>query len=57
MRWFAPIDTREDGIMVQDDLTRLDRQAPTRVILEQAGGWGRWGTRLAGSECLDPHAA
>ena len=33
--------------MVQDDFTRLDRQAPTRVILEQAGGWGRWGTRLA----------
>jgi protease-4 len=33
--------------MVQDDFTRPDRQAPTRVILEQAGGWGRWGTRLA----------
>jgi protease-4 len=33
--------------MVQDDFTRLDRQAPTRVILEQAGGWGRWGARLA----------
>ena len=22
-------------------------QPPTRVILEQSGGWGRWGTRLA----------
>ena len=25
----------------------LDRQPPTRVILEQASPWGRWGTRIA----------
>jgi len=25
----------------------IDEQRPTRVILEQAGGWSRWGTRLA----------
>jgi protease-4 len=33
--------------MENGELARMERQAPTRVILEHAGGWGRWGSRLA----------